>query len=335
MGANPGVSVYEVEGARWRLQHIVPGVAPVSLALHPSRASLYVLHETREYEGLPRGFIEAFKVDATTGRLTFHGRQALSLSATMPRHLAVSPNGRSLVVAVHGGGAYNVLPIQADGSLGQVSGILKETGCGPVAQHQETAHPQAVVFDTTGTRVIGADLGSDRLSVLSLAENLQPGLQVVHRHSTQPGSGPRHLALHPSGHLLYAGNAIDGSISGFRYDADAGKITEQLLHIRGGYRDALTIHPTGAYLYASGDGEVTGWRIDSATGSLQQTERRRLWTGEVRAMAVIADGRELVALTRQDILRMDVDAITGHLGAPLCVARATEAKCVAVDDRNI
>ncbi len=330
-GETRGVSIYAVEGTRWNLQHDVPGEAPVSLALHPSRQVLYVLHDTSVYEGLPRGFVEAFKVDAATGRLTLLGRQGLSLSATRPRHMAVSPNGERLAVAVHGGGAYNALPIEADGRLGQVSGIIKETGCGPVAEHQETAHPQAVVFDTTGTRVIGADLGSDRLSVLSLED----GLQVVHRHPTRPGSGPQHLALHPSGHLLYVANALDGSISGFRYNASTGKISYSLLQIRGAYREALAMHPTGHFLYASSEGDVTAWRIESSTGNLLRTQQQRFSMGDVRAMTASADGRELIALTPQGILRMEVDPITGCLGDPLCAACISNAQCIAVNDRFI
>ena len=50
--------------------------------------------------------------------------------------------------------------------MGAVSGILKETGSGP-HDEQRSAHPQMVVFDRAG-RVVSADLGSDRLSVLEL-----------------------------------------------------------------------------------------------------------------------------------------------------------------------
>ena len=90
---------------------VTSSAAPSSLALDASERFLYAVNEVDEYEGLPSGTVEAYAIDAADGTLTFVNRQSLSLSATAPRHAAVSPDGRSLVVAVHGGGAYNVLPL--------------------------------------------------------------------------------------------------------------------------------------------------------------------------------------------------------------------------------
>lgn len=320
-----GVHVYAIDRNGWWLQQVVASEAPVSLALHPSGESLYVLHEVSEYEGLPSGSVGTYKVDRNTGRLTLLGQQGLALSATMPRHLAVAPDGRSLVVAVHGGGAYNVLPIQADGQLGRVCGILKETGCGPNAEHQEAAHPQAILFDPSGKRVIAVDMGADRMSVLSLED----GLQVLARHEMQSGSGPRHIALHPVGHLLYVAHALDDSVCGFAYDSNAGKIMQQLVQVRARCAGALAIHPTGSFLYTAGSGEVTVWRIEIATGTLQRMQQQNVGMDEIRGMTVLADGRELLTLTAQGVLQMDIDAKTGRLGMPIRVAWATGTRCIA------
>ncbi len=99
-------------------------------------------------------------------------------------------------MAIDGGGAYNVLPIGEDGRLGRVSGILKETGSGPNAEHQDAAHPQMVMFDTTGRHVLSADMGSDRLSVFTLGAD---GFAVRDSSVVEAGSGPRQMAMHPMG----------------------------------------------------------------------------------------------------------------------------------------
>src|ERR1700692_1783031 len=156
----------DLRGGLWRQTGVVASAAPSSLALDASERFLYAVNEVDEYEGLPTGTVEAYAIDSADGGLKLINRQKLSLSATAPRHAAVSPDGRALVVAVHGGGAYNVLPLAKDGSVGAVSGILKETGSGP-HDEQRSAHPQMVVFDRAG-RVVSADLGSDRLTVLRL-----------------------------------------------------------------------------------------------------------------------------------------------------------------------
>jgi 6-phosphogluconolactonase len=329
MGRPHVVHVYAIEGASWRLQQTVASVAPISLALHPSGRSLYVLNEVNEYRGLPSGSVEAYRVDPDSGQLDLLGRQGLSLSATMPRHMAVAPDGKTLVVAVHGGGAYNSLPILADGQAGRVSGIVKETGCGPVAEHQATAHPQAVLFDSTGKRVIAADMGADRVSVLSLEE----GLAVQARHDSPAGSGPGYLALHPGGHLLYVAHALDGSLCGFAYDATAGRITEQVTHARGACGDGLVMHPTGDFLYAAGDGAVTAWKIEPATGALHKVQSRRVGadgeTNRIHGMTLGPHGRELLMLTGRGVLRMDVDGDNGCVDAPTVAVSVPGARCIA------
>jgi 6-phosphogluconolactonase len=326
MGDSHGIHVFAINGEQWTLQQVIASESPVSLALHPTGKSLYVLHEVSEHEGLPAGAVEAYGVHVRSGRLTSLGRRGLALSATMPRHLAVAPDGSSLAVAVHGGGAYNLLPIENDGRVGRVCGIVKETGCGPILEHQETAHPQMVVFDPGGKRVIGADLGSDRLSVLALKD----GLSLHGRHAMQAGSGPRHIALHPNGHLLYVGHGLDGSISGFRYDRAAGTITEPLLRIGGGYRNALAIHPAGDFLYASGGGEVTVWRIEAVTGALTKLQCRSVAVDEVHAVTVLSDGSAVVVLTPEGVRRMHVDAASGRLSQAALVASVPGARSIAI-----
>ena len=111
----------------------MPSPAPACILFPPAQRTLYVANEVDAHEGLPRGTVEAFHVDPFDGRLTLLGRTPLSLSATHPRHLALSPDGKLLAVAAYGGAIYNLFPIAEDGSLGQPSGIFKQAGCGPHA----------------------------------------------------------------------------------------------------------------------------------------------------------------------------------------------------------
>src|SRR5579871_1934477 len=123
-----GVQVFAIRRERWTRVQTIPSEHPTALALHPSQHFLYAVNEISSHQGLPLGTVEAYGIDPHDGHITLLNRQSLSLSGTLPRHLAISPDGRNVVVALHGGGAYNVLPIGADGMLGKVSGILKEVG---------------------------------------------------------------------------------------------------------------------------------------------------------------------------------------------------------------
>ena len=99
-----------IQRDKTRLLNTHPSARPAAIVRHPFRPLLYVANDVSLYQHQPRGTVETFAFDPATGRLELVGRQPLSLSATQPRSLAISPDGRSLLVAAFGGGAYNVLP---------------------------------------------------------------------------------------------------------------------------------------------------------------------------------------------------------------------------------
>ena len=298
-----GIASFDLRGGRWRLMGVVASAAPASLTLDASERFLYAVNEVDEYEGLPSGTVEAYAVDGADGGLKLVNRQKLSLSATAPRHAAISPDGRALVVAVHGGGAYNVLPLGKDGSVGPVSGILKETGSGP-HDRQRSAHPQMAVFDRAG-RVVSADLGSDRLSVLKLdaAE-----LSIAGRHAAQAGDGPRQIVFHPDGRLLFVANELDASVACYGYDAEEGRIVGRLGQVAtagdgssGGV--VMAVDPAGELLYTThrrGSGGVSMWRIARSTGGLQRLQIVDEGGPRLHEITMTADGRSLLGLSRDD-----------------------------------
>ena len=297
-----GIAVFDLTGGRWIPAGAVASAAPSSLALDASESFLYAVNDVDEYEGLPTGTVEAYAIDGANGTLQLVNRQKLSLSATAPRHVAVSPDGRALVVAVHGGGAYNVLPLGQDGSVQPVSGILKETGSGP-HDRQRSAHPQMVVFDRVG-RVVSADLGSDRMSVLKLDD---ARLRRLGWHAAQPGSGPRQVAFHPDGELLFVANELDASVACYGYDASEGKIVRKLGQAAtavdaniGGV--VMAVDPAGDFLYTAhrrGSAGVSMWRIARSTGGLQRLQTVDESGPRLHEMTMTADGGSLLGLSRE------------------------------------
>lgn len=296
-----GIAIFDLRGGRWIPEGVVASAAPSSLALDASESFLYAVNDVDEYEGLPTGTVEAYAIDGADGTLQLVNRQKLSLSATAPRHVAVSPDGRALVVAVHGGGAYNVLPLGQDGSVQPVSGILKETGSGP-HDRQRSAHPQMVVFDRVG-RVVSADLGSDRMSVLKLDD---ARLRRLGWHAAQPGSGPRQVAFHPDGELLFVANELDASVACYGYDASDGKIVRKLGQAAtavdaniGGV--VMAVDPAGDFLYMAhrGSAGVSMWRIARSTGGLQRLQTVDESGPRLHEMTMTADGGSLLGLSRE------------------------------------
>ncbi|GAB3232857.1 lactonase family protein [Glycomyces halotolerans] len=112
-----------------------------------------------------------------------------------PCHAVVHPSGRWLLAANYGdgagGGSVAVLPIAADGSLGEPTDVYDLVGSGPDPERQTGPHAHQIVCHAG--RVLVVDLGSDRVHTFDLDGDgrLNPVAFTVF----EPGFGPRHLAF--------------------------------------------------------------------------------------------------------------------------------------------
>ena len=320
------IHVYAAGSAEWTRVQTIASKRPVSLVVGQSGKALYAVNEVSVHNGLPMGTVEAFAIGAS-GRLTQLNRQPLSLSATMPRHAAISPDGKSLVVAVREGGAYNVLPIEDDGSLGRVSSLFKETG---VARQGVglVARPHAVAFDTSG-RVIAADAGTGRVSVLGLNRD---GLGIHTRLESEDGVAVSRVAMHPNGRTLYA--IREDGIACYGYDASAGTIEEKRQHAQSacGPDAALAVHRSGKYVYASRpEGGVAVWTADRSTGRLSAAGVDGAAMGELCAMEMAPEGTSLIAVSRDGrVIESFIDAASGRLSAAALRTTVDSPRCVAL-----
>jgi 6-phosphogluconolactonase (cycloisomerase 2 family) len=322
IGAEHAIHLYSIsEDERFVLRQTMASAYPVAMAI--SRGHLYVANGVSHYGNLPRGSVEAYAIDSAIGRLELKSRAPLSLSGTSPRDLAVAPDGRSVVVAVHGGGAYNVVPLAEDGRLGRVSGILKEIGSGP-HRLQAAAHPSSVMFDREG-RVLTADQGSDKVSVLTLSDG---ELAVSRRYEVTAGSGPTSIVLHPGGRRVYVAHALNGSLSSYSYDVAGILDHKQTVRALGtGELAALAIHPSGEMLYSSHGDAVQAWKI-VANGSVEPFSG----VEAVRAskLHVTADGKSLLALSSDAVFSMEIDPATCMLTTPVKVASLSRPISIAI-----
>ncbi len=292
---------FRVHGEVWTQIQRVPSRAPACVLLSPAQQTLYVANDVDVHEGLPRGTVESFHIHPGDGRLTLLSRTALSLSATRPRNMAVSPDGKLLAVAAYGGGIYNLVAIAEDGSLGQVSSIFKDAGCGTHAL-QESAHPHTLLFDAGGQHLLSSDFGSDRLSAFALEDG---GLRRRVQRSTGDGSGPSSCVLHPSGLFVYACHGLEDALVCYRFEG--GTVGEEVQRVplsAGG----LAMHPSGRMLYTT----EGAWRIDAVLGRLS---RVGTWLPAASQIAVSHDGTSVYFLdgVRGSIDQTAADNRTGEV----------------------
>src|SRR5579883_1326940 len=194
---------------------------PSFLAVHPTGKFLYAVGEVSDVGPKKAGAVHAFALDPKTGKLTkLNTRDS---GGPGPCHLTVDKFGRCVVVANYGGGSCGSLPIQSDGSLGEMTSFHQHTGKGANPARQEGPHAHSANIDADNRYAVVADLGLDRLFVYKLdAADTKLTPNDPPYYATPPGSGPRHFAFHPAGRFAYACGELDMTVIALRYDAGTG-----------------------------------------------------------------------------------------------------------------
>ncbi len=326
------IQVYSLAGETWSLVQTMESHSAVNLALSSSKRFLYVANSVAVHHGLARGSVQAFCIDAVSGRLTLLGCQPLSLSATGPSGLAVSSDGRMLAVGAFDGGVYNLLPIAEDGSLGEPAAIFKETGSGLHAKLQAAAHPHTLLFDPVSGDLVSSDLGSDSFSVFS-TEGAR--LKRLSRQHSGAGTGPGAMLLHSGSATMYAWHDLAGTLACYRF---RNEVREEIQRIPSRCslpgQGSLAIHSSGSVLYSacSRDALLTAWKIHATTGQLSQIHNTTLGASMPEKLVSSPDGRSVFVLdgSRGSIEALATDAETGipFSGRQVAVVPGARSLCL-------
>jgi 6-phosphogluconolactonase (cycloisomerase 2 family) len=222
------LKAFVVRGREERLLAQLASPEPFgAVAIHPTRHVIYAAYNTEEYLGLPRASIAAFAIEKSSRSFVLLSRQALTLSATRPRYISISPDGAALLVSASGGGAYNAFQIAADGSVLSQPHALKLTGCGPHPS-QHSANPGFSAFLRSGRRAYACDFGSDRIDQLTFVDGVP---SIESRAFLLPGSGPCHLAIHPSEHAVAVVSYLRPAVTIIRIDSESGRLGATSRHL--------------------------------------------------------------------------------------------------------
>ncbi|MEK7718508.1 MAG: lactonase family protein [Bacteroidota bacterium] len=230
---------------------------PSYLAMSKDGRNLLAVRETKDESNHSQGYIELFKIDET-GNLTSVNK--VSSGGAHPCYVSVNEDG--LVLASnYTGGNVALMRIEPTGELSEVLSADQHTGHGPVADRQEKPHVHSAIFEPKGKRIFVADLGIDQVKVYTidkttttLKPNKYPEIKLP------PGSGPRHMAIHPNGKLLFIANEIGCNVSVVQLlDNGAFKIVETVSTLPANFAKPNTcadIHlsPEGNFLYVSNRG---------------------------------------------------------------------------------
>jgi 6-phosphogluconolactonase len=308
--------------------------SPSSLAIAPNQKFLYAVNEIGNFSGTTNGSVTAFAIQPDGG-LKF--LNVVSSQGRGPAHLSVDPSGKWVFAANYGGGSIVVVPIKADGSLGDADGqSIPTSPLGPrraqdappysfADSGHDAPHAHMAQTDPAGNYVLLSDLGTDRIYVYKLDKTTgkltpaaQPWMQA------NPGAGPRHFDFHPNGRWVYSLNEEASTLDYVSYDAGSGALTLQQTisapppgYEGTNYTSEIHVSVDGRFVYVANrlHNSIAVLAIDPTDGTT--TWRKEFWTqGDYpRHFGIEPNGNFMyVCHSRSDnITTFGVDRGTGHL----------------------
>ncbi|GAA3243563.1 hypothetical protein GCM10020256_68510 [Streptomyces thermocoprophilus] len=169
----------------------------------------------------------------------------------------------------------------------------------------------------SGGWLVSVDLGTDSVRVCTL----DGGRPVLRREiALRPGSGPRHLAFHPSGRFAYVVNELSPTVTVCRWDAADGTLvplteTQVLPAAPAGdaYPSGIAVAPDGRFVWTATRGEdvLSVFAADAGGQTLRLVGTVPCGGHWPRAITH-ADGVLYVANERSgDVTWFAVDPVTG------------------------
>ena len=206
----------------------------------PNAAQLTVSHDGKTLylaSEAEKGVIQALRIGAN-GELTELNQVASGGAG--PVYISLTPEGRHLLVANYVSGSIAVLPVKADGSLGEATDTHQDQG-EPGAAKPEAAvegsfaisdhngpHAHMIAADPSGKYVFSTDLGLDRIYQYrfdkqsgKLTPNEPPFI-----NASSKGAGPRHFVFTPKGDGLWLINEESSTLTWYALDQATGTLKE-------------------------------------------------------------------------------------------------------------
>jgi 6-phosphogluconolactonase len=251
---------------------------PTWLASHPTQPVLYAVSEVGN-DGKSHGRVSTLRADPRTGMLSVIG--TVDSGGGGPTHLSLDLPSNTLLVANYGTGQVAALPVLADATLGSPASVQADQGSGP-SPRQKSAHAHGVTLDPSRRFALVTDLGADRIFIYRYDRKAHR-LGASTAEALPPGAGPRHLAFHPRGRLLFVLSELRPELRSYRWDARRGRLAlVQTISVSadpakaGVARGAeVAVSRDGRFVYASVRGEdvLVVYAVNARTGGLTEVQR--------------------------------------------------------------
>lgn len=245
---------------------------PSYLVQSPDGRFLYAIGELNGPEG---GEVSSFSIDPLTHKLRFINKQ--KTGGDHPCFVDVHPKGKWLAVANYSGGSASFFRVDKAGNVGPQSQLMQYSGKGADPKRQEKPHVHQTLFSSDGKYMWITDLGLDAVTRYNFNSGKSQPVQETTPLTlgTNPGAGPRHIALHPTKPLVYVLTEMEGAISVFSHAKSEATLLQNIKCDTASKQPgsaALFFSPDGKYLYASNRANANSisiFKVDAQSGLLQ------------------------------------------------------------------
>jgi 6-phosphogluconolactonase len=335
-GNSKGIYAFRYDPESGELQPLGLAAAtenPSFLASDKANEHLFAVNETSKYQGQASGGVTVFSLDRRTGKLT-QLNQVASHGAD-PCYISLDRSGKYLLVANYTGGTVSVLPVLADGRLGEAVSVEKDKGnLGPNKERQDAAHAHWIEASAGNRFVYVADLGLDQVLIYKFdgekgklsrdesASSKSKAATDFFSATLAPGTGPRHVAFSAGGKFMYVLGEMSAAVTVFSNDNETYRSIQQISSLPAEFSGENTaaeiaLHPSGKFLYVSNRGadSIAEFSVDPASGKLALVGNISTFGKTPRHFAIDPAGARLLVANEDtgNIVEYLIDSSTGKL----------------------
>jgi 6-phosphogluconolactonase len=311
---------------------------PSFLSIDKSNNFLYAVNEVADFDSGKNGSVSAFKVDAKTKQLKFINK--VSSGGAHPCYVTIDSEGKFIFAANYSGGNICVLPINKDGSLSIASDIANHSGSSVNKKRQNAPHAHSVYVDPYNKYIYAVDLGIDKINIYKFdSDNGRLLSNEPAFFKADPGSGPRHMAFHPTNKFAYVINELDNKIIALKITPENGGLNKIESYptlpsdfIGTSYCADIHIHPNGKFLYGSnrGHNSIVIFKINEKSGKLTTVGHKSTMGDWPRNFTIDPSGKFLLVANQKsnNIVVFRIDCQSGMLEGTKSAAEISSPVCL-------
>ena len=298
---------------------------PSYLHISSDNKFLYAALENEVYNGQVGGAAAAYSINQDTGKIDLINVEVTK--GKSPCNVCTTSDNKYVFVANYEGGSVSVFPVNDDGSLKELSLVLKHEGVGPNKIRQSKPHVHYVTLTPEGKYLCVVDLGIDSVKFYELDRKLG-SLTLNEKLSLKmkSGCGPRHMEFNSNGQNAYIITELSSEIAVALYSKEnqTFEVVQYISTLPKEYEGentcgAIHISPNGNYVYASNRGHdsLAIFKIDRISGKLELVGHSSSYGECPRDFEIEPTGNFLFAANQNSdsIVTFKIDSASGKLEA--------------------